>query len=84
MQLVGGPMLRRGDARRANDSKLGTEHIPEIRRLLRTEMSTAKIAAKFGVSDLTFWSFVKRRGICDLKARREFISLQKSSAGEEL
>lgn len=43
--------------------------IPEIRALLRTDMSNQEIADKLGVSYPTLSNFCRRRGICDLKER---------------
>lgn len=56
------------------------DRVPEIRKLLRTEMSAADIASAMGVSWPTLKSFIKRRRICDLTERAHFISRQKSIA----
>ena len=62
---------------------LETSDIPEIRRLLRTDNSIASIADHFGVAALTLRSFIKRRNICDMRARSQFITLQRSLARED-
>lgn len=61
---------------------LGHGHIREIRQLLRTDMTIGEIAARFGVSNSTLRGFIKRRRLCNLRERREFITLQKSVGSE--
>jgi hypothetical protein len=50
------------------------DRIVEVRKLLRTNMSIAEIGKQLGVTDKAVTRFVKRRNLCDLKARREFIA----------
>ncbi len=66
------------NGRPGGKQSLGTSDIPEIRKLLRTEKSIAEIADVFGVVPNTLRAFIKRRAICDMKARRDFISLKRS------
>jgi hypothetical protein len=63
--------------------KLETSDIPQIRELLRTDKSIAEIADLIGVDRLTLRSFIKRRAICDMRSRANFITLQRSLAREE-
>jgi len=63
---------------------LDSSHIPEIRKLLRTDMSIAEIAAFFDVSLPTVRNFIKRRAICNMRDRNNFITLQRSIAREEI
>jgi hypothetical protein len=72
-QDVSGPLRER---------LLCTGDIPKIRKLLRTDASLEDICAELSVSVTTMRSFIKRRQICNLKDRRNFISLQKSLAKE--
>lgn len=60
------------------DRKLSTSDIPRIRRLLRTEISIEQMAEEFGTSGRTLRCFIKRRAICNLKARMQFIKQQTS------
>lgn len=69
-----GPKLR--------DRILG-HRIVEIRKLLRTDKSIDEIATELGVCRPTLANFIKRRGICNLKDRSNFITLQRSIAREE-
>ena len=46
------------------------DRVPEIRKLLRSDMTIDQIAAALGVWEQTLRSFIKRRSICDLKQRR--------------
>jgi IS30 family transposase len=71
------------DSRGGSKQLLDTGNIPEIRKLLRTDKSIAEIAEHFGVDRLTLRSFIKRRAICDMRARTNFITLQRSIAREE-
>ena len=72
------------------DSKPGpkptdlSDKLPELRRLLRTDASITAIARELGCSHATLRNFIKRRRLLNMRARREFISLQKSIAGEAL
>jgi len=58
--------------------------LPDIRKLLRTDMNLTQIASHCGVDRLTLMRFIKRRQLCDLRARHDFITLQKSTAGEAI
>lgn len=69
--LQGGPQGSRA---------LSTSDIPQIRKLLRTDMPAEQIAHDLGVSYTTLKTFIRQRGICNLKARRDFIALQASLA----
>lgn len=60
-----------------------SERIVEIRKLLRTDQSIAQIAQKLGCERQTLRTFIRRRAICDMKARTNFITLQRSIAREE-
>ncbi len=48
------------------------ERIADLRKLLRTDMDIPAIAEILGVSPKTVRTFVRRRAICDLEARRLF------------
>jgi hypothetical protein len=63
--------------------RLGYEHVAEVRKFLRTDLPIDEIALHFGVESQCLRRFIKRRRLCDLKARRDFISLQRSLAREE-
>lgn len=63
------------------DAKLA-DRIPEIRRLLRTDLPIDKIADRLGVSTPSLRYFIRRRNICDVVARAHFIGLQKTLARE--
>jgi hypothetical protein len=54
------------------------DHIPEIRRLLRTEATIGEIAKTLGVMPESLRRFIKQRRICDLRARREFFEMKRS------
>jgi len=71
------------EGRKGTEYKLGKEHIPEIRKLLRSSMTIEEIATHFHVSKPTMVGFIKRRQICDMKERGDFISLQRSLARED-
>ncbi len=62
---------------------LGREHIPEIRKLLRSNMSIREIAEQFSVQRPVMLRFIKQNRLCDVKERQRFISLQASLAREE-
>lgn len=62
---------------------LDTSDIPRIRALLRTDKSITEIAYELKVEMQFLRNFIKRRGLCDITARKKFISLQKSLAHEE-
>lgn len=64
------------------DHKL-TGRVAEVRRLLRTDMSVVEIADELGVSKPTLLNFIKRRRLCDLTERRNFMSLQRSLARQD-
>jgi hypothetical protein len=49
------------------------ERIAEVRQLLRTNMSFKEITDRLGVSDTSLRAFIKRRQLCDLKERKQFI-----------
>jgi len=61
-------------------AKLSTENVPEIRKLLRTDMPIEDIASRMGVERQTLTRFIKQRQLCNLTDRRNFILLQKSLA----
>lgn len=61
------------------DAKLA-DRIPEVRRLLRTDLSINDIAAKLGVSGTALRAFIKRNALCSIGERAKFISRQKSLA----
>lgn len=65
--------------RRPGSSMLDGQVI-EIRRLLRTDLSLREIALHLGTNERTLRMFIKRRQICDLRARRDFRNLQRSVA----
>lgn len=69
--------------KKGQNTHLTQEDVAEVRKLLRTEMSVAEIASHFGIESQCLRIFIKRRRICDLKARRDFISLQRSLARAE-
>lgn len=69
-------------ARRGSKGKFGTEHIPELRKLLRADKTIAEIAAHFGTAPPTLMNFIKRRRLCNLTERRNFITLKRSLAKE--
>ena len=58
-------------------SQLG-DRIPEIRKLLRSDLSLANIAAQLGVGAQSLRRIIKQRNLCDLRARRDFNTLQRS------
>lgn len=64
------------------DYKLA-DRLVEVRKLLRTNLSIADIAASLGVSAPTLVGFIKRRRLCNLTDRRNFSSLKRSMAREE-
>jgi hypothetical protein len=57
------------------------EHVVEIRKLLRTDISIDSIGAHFGCCGNTIRNFIKRRRLCDLRLRRTCIT---SSKREEI
>lgn len=59
------------------------DRVPEIRKLLRTDMAITAIATHLGTTEKTLLSFIRRRRLCALKARRDFISLQRSLKRED-
>lgn len=61
------------------DAKLA-DRIPEVRRLLRTDLSINDIAAKLGVSDTALRAFIKRNALCNIGERAKFIGRQKTLA----
>lgn len=69
-----------GPGRPEGSYKLETSDIPEIRRMLRTDMPLDQIAAQLAVGRQALSKFIKRRQICNLKARNDFHKLQKSLA----
>jgi hypothetical protein len=50
------------------------ERVVEVRKLLRTNLSFKEIAGQLGVTENALRRFIRQRNLCDLKARREFIS----------
>lgn len=58
-----------------------SDSIPEIRRLLRTDLSLQEIALQLGVSAPTLRHFIRRRQICDIAERAKFIGRQRNIAG---
>lgn len=71
------PVRVRYVASRGTNAKLSTADIPAIRKWLRTDLSIAQIAEKFGVWDQTLRYFIRHRGICDLRERTQFLQKQK-------
>lgn len=63
------------------DAKL-VDRIPEIRRLLRTDLPVDQIAALLGVCGPALRHFIKRRSLCDIGERAKFIGRQKTLARE--
>lgn len=70
-------------AKVGSPQKLDWSHVAEVRKLLRTSLSVEEIAARLNVDRLTLRSFIKRRQLCNLRDRRNFITLQESLAREE-
>lgn len=52
--------------------------VARVRKLLRTDLSVGAIATLLGVSRDALMHFIRRRNICDLTARRVFISRQQT------
>lgn len=89
MRQPAGIMLRRHIVRTrfVPDSKPGpkpdaklADRIPEVRRMLRTDLSIDEIAAKLGVCGPALRYFIRRRQICDIAERAQFIGRQKTLA----
>jgi hypothetical protein len=59
------------------DAKLA-DRISEVRRLLRTDLSIGQIAAQLGVCAPSLRRFVRRRGLCNIADRAQFIRRQKT------
>jgi hypothetical protein len=45
------------------------DRVPEVRKLLRADMTLVQIAAALEVRETTLRKFIKRRNLCDLKQR---------------
>jgi hypothetical protein len=73
----------RYESRSGPDRKLGHEDVAKVRKLLRSTMTINEIAARLHVSNTTLKTFIKRRQICNMKARHDFISLQQSLVRED-
>lgn len=58
--------------------------VAEVRKLLRTDMSIEQIALHLGVKDASLRSFIKRRNLGDMWARRVFLSMQEALRKEEI
>jgi len=67
--------------RRGPVTKLSTADIPAIRKWLRTDLPVTEIAEKFGVVEQTLGNFIRRRGICNLRERTQFLQKQKLLSG---
>lgn len=67
---------------RAGSSCLA-DKVSDIRKLLRSDMSVGDIAKDLGVSLPTLRTFIKRRRLCNLTDRRNFITLKRSIDREE-
>lgn len=59
------------------------ERIVEIRKWLRSDLSLPQIAHAMSLDYDKLSAFIKRRRLCDLRARKEFITLQESLRKEE-
>lgn len=58
--------------------------VAEVRKLLRSDMSIGQIALHLGVNYKSLGTFIKRRNLGDMWARRVFLSTQEALRKEEI
>lgn len=64
--------------------KLSTDDLPELRRLLRSDLSINEIAEKFDISGNTLRNFIRQRRLCNIRDRQRIITAKRQIAAAEV